>query len=170
MVWAGRGFGPALFLDSLFQRMASVRHLGLFPFCPANANDRRRDSGAAIPLGDGTLYPKDVPLIEAMIWYWRVRVWTVSASIEIPEGVDQDFPEGLLYEYSADCLSHATTDLEDISNEPEDEKSLVCSGLTKITAAQTSNPVSNEILFSLFDDLATPPIGGEDPFVLEKIF
>lgn len=52
--------------------MATVRHIGLFPFCPLENDD---------PVGANTHYPIGVELETAMRWYWRVKTWSVTGSI-----------------------------------------------------------------------------------------
>jgi hypothetical protein len=52
--------------------MASVRHLGLFPFCALENDD---------PVGANTHYPIGVNIETAMRWYWRVKTWSVNGSI-----------------------------------------------------------------------------------------
>jgi hypothetical protein len=56
--------------------MASVRHLGLFPFCTSSFPP---DSGVHIfDVGDFTQYPFTLPALRACELWWRVKEWELS--------------------------------------------------------------------------------------------
>jgi hypothetical protein len=81
MVWAGRSFGIALFLDRAIQRMATVRHLGLFPFCvsPYPPNSNISNGGTAIrETGPLTEYPFKLPIRLCTRMWWTVKHWRIS--------------------------------------------------------------------------------------------
>lgn len=57
--------------------MATVRHLGLFPFCIA-AYPPKDESGTELQIGDGTPYPIIVSKQDAAAIWWRVKKWRMS--------------------------------------------------------------------------------------------
>jgi hypothetical protein len=138
--------------------MASVRHLGLFPFCVVDASKRKTNSGNPIPLGDGTLYPLQIPISEAILWYWRIKKWKIEASITYQSG-----PNGAIETVSDDktIISHA----DGFENVPLNEKFLVCPKETNLDTAGNLDSVQF-VLFSLI----VGAVGTNDPFTKERIF
>lgn len=77
MVWQGGATAPPCFLTGQKNNMASVRHLGLFPFCVGSyppTSDGINISG----VGDYTIYPFVLPVDKACAFWWRVKHWNVS--------------------------------------------------------------------------------------------
>jgi hypothetical protein len=59
--------------------MASVRHLGLLPFC---FSDSAANGGyGSTTLGTSSPYPIGVNLETLLRWYWKVKRWTVQANL-----------------------------------------------------------------------------------------
>lgn len=57
--------------------MATVRHLGLFPFC-VSEQPVKNTAGDVIEVGAGTFYPLSVSTEDALAIWWRVKKWRVS--------------------------------------------------------------------------------------------
>jgi len=57
--------------------MASVRHLGLFPFC-VGSYPPTAEGGVTSGVGNGTPYPFVLPVDKACALWWRVKSWNVS--------------------------------------------------------------------------------------------
>lgn len=94
--------------------MASVRHLGLFPFCIAN--EFPEDSFAR------TLFPIGVELERVLKWFWRVKKWKAVYTID---GVYSN--EVIFWNNSVSTfvVNPASIDYYETLN-PETEKDLVC--------------------------------------------
>jgi hypothetical protein len=59
--------------------MASVRHLGLLPFC---FSDSAATGGyGSTTLGTSSPYPIGLDLQTLLRWYWKVKRWEVSANL-----------------------------------------------------------------------------------------
>lgn len=110
--------------------MASVSHLGLFPFCV-----NELDSPSVDPFR--THYPFGISLEKALKWYWRVKTWRVQGSFEFT-----DFSPPFTFNSLIDIELPASTIFTNVSTnaleEPvtpsvENEKDLVCSKPTQIT-------------------------------------
>jgi hypothetical protein len=143
--------------------MASVRHLGLFPFCIIDANKRKTDGGNQIPLGEGTLYPLQIPIEEAMSWYWKVKQWKVTASITFKPS-PEDLPQTISDEKFV--ISHAQTfGTLPPANIPLNEKYLVCEEETSLDVGGNLDAIQ----FYLFS-LTVAPVGTNDPFFVERMF
>lgn len=56
--------------------MATVRHLGLFPFCVAKYPPN--NGITTFEVGDFTQYPLTIPLKHACLLWWRVKEWELS--------------------------------------------------------------------------------------------
>jgi hypothetical protein len=92
----------------LEQDMATVRHLGYFPFCVERLD--------AVPVGDDgyTAYPVGVSLETAMRWYWVARVWRLQVSMSGVTSANVTFPNRATYDFGTE------------RGVPASEKNLVC--------------------------------------------
>ena len=110
--------------------MATVRHLGLFPFCPKNGRI------------NSDLYPVGISLERALKWYWRVRSWSINVIFSASETFEDDYT----------FPNNAVIADKNIVSSPENEKHLVC---RKFTSLENSNAMAT-YRFELF--AADPPM------------
>jgi hypothetical protein len=75
--------------------MATVRHLGLLPFC---FSDSAANGGyGSTTLGTSSPYPIGLDLKTLLRWYWLVKRWTVSATMSgtgfrsVPVSTSEEF-------------------------------------------------------------------------------
>lgn len=64
--------------------MATVRHLGLLPWCPDTSGVDYW--GDPYSVGNGTPWPFGVDMEIAMKWYWRVKEWKADYSASSESG------------------------------------------------------------------------------------
>jgi hypothetical protein len=110
MVCAGRGFGLALFLDRAIQRMATVRHLGLFPWCLFRDEEHLRKTYSYLSNDDWQDNQKYFKNFEtsveiALVLYWRVKQWKISATqiVVLPDETNVEIP--LEFTFTRNCKS-----------------------------------------------------------------
>lgn len=110
--------------------MATVRHLGLFPFCPQKGRI------------NSDLYPVGISLERAMKWYWRVKSWNINVIFSFSETFEDNytFPNNSVI---AD---------KNVTSSPDTEKNLVC---RKFTSLENSDALAT-YRFELF--AADPPM------------
>jgi hypothetical protein len=92
--------------------MATVRHLGLLPFCISQTN-------AAV--GSLTNYPVGFAAVTLLKWYWRVKSWSVSATL-----TSDNFYAGGTYTYSGTVTNNNILHSSSAGSTATSEKNLVC--------------------------------------------
>jgi hypothetical protein len=130
--------------------MANFRHLGYFPFCVAENDDFEEGED----YGAGTNYPVGVPLEMAMKWYWKVKTWRISYSIEFVN------PPEPLAVYSDEFVfaNNGEFVFQTQVTEPELQKDLVCPLYTDVLRATPPPSPSSEFQMNLFQDSINGPI------------
>ena len=121
--------------------MATVRHLGLLPSCitPVNTNPG---------LGDGADYyvlPVDLPTL--LKWYWRVKTWSVSASVTS----SSPFTPGTVTYEQTFTANNVRPGVPGFST-PQTEKDLVCQRRTFFNEVVGSTGVFNFELFNTVEE------------------
>lgn len=115
--------------------MATVRHLGLFPFCSSSYPP---DNGLTVfDVGEFTQYPFTLSVIKACELWWRVKAWRLSFTYAqfIDLHLAGDAPVGSFAEIlpTPVVLGSKDSEFNTLRGTIENEKSLVC--LSDIEAA-----------------------------------
>ena len=115
--------------------MASVRHLGLFPWCVS-----------AVEQNDAySFWPGAVAPAKALKWYWRVKKWRFigeATANSVTVSQNKIITNNAAYEFGGFS-----------SEEPQTEKALVCA---KGTRAIFNDFDLDEHGFYLYDEIADP--------------
>jgi hypothetical protein len=168
--------------------MATVRHLGLFPFCTSSFPP---NSGSHIfDVGDFTQYPFTLPVSRACELWWRVKEWELSFTYAryIDLSLYSDAPPGSYAEILPTSVVLNTKDslFSTIKGVVSNEKELVCFTENEEasqfynwswTAVQSffiasDPPSSGSSVLTLQADLATnwdtQQLGFHPPFVVQQ--
>jgi hypothetical protein len=131
--------------------MATVRHLGLFPFCPRPVAAAAVD-GIAIGAGN-TQFPLGVPKNTAALWYWRVKTWRLDATVTIAPGFDSNYPDGTTVTHAESFPNNANYTFGEATDQPANEKNLVCARGTTAEMSGSGSPAMSSAQFYLFSQL-----------------
>lgn len=113
--------------------MATVRHLGLLPFCISQTN-------AAV--GSLTNYPVGLDVVTLLKWYWKVKTWSVSATL-----TSDNFYAGGTYTYSGTVTNNNILHGSSAASAATSEKNLVC---RRRTVFSETTEESAMFVFELF--------------------
>jgi len=115
--------------------VATVRHLGLFPWCVSTVEENPAYS----------FWPGSVTLSTALKWYWRVRKWRFTGTAT--DGSSSVSQNQII-------LNNASYELGEFSAEqPETEKGLICA---KGTRGIYNDGQDDEFGFYLYDEIFDP--------------
>lgn len=120
--------------------MATVRHLGLLPWCITPVAIQ---PGTAI--GE-VYYILGVELPKILEWYWKVKTWTVAASVTSSNPFT---PGTVAYGKTFTANNVRSAGLSQQYSSPQNEKDLVCKRATRFNEVDDSGSVFN---FDLFTD------------------
>lgn len=120
--------------------MATVRHLGLLPSCITPALVQ---PGTAI---EEVYYVLGVDLPTLLKWYWRVKTWSVSASVTSSNPFT---PGTVTYEQTFTANNVRIGQFAQQYGDPQTEKDLVCQRVTRFNELLGYTGVFN---FDLFTD------------------